>query len=452
MSKTASRTYCRILIYGLNYAPENTGIGKYTTEMAKWLAAQGHEVRVVTSVPYYPGWQIREEYRGTFYCVEDASTPGAPTVYRTPLYVPAIPSGLKRVAHLASFMLGSVPVMLRQVFWKPDVVWTVEPTFFGAPLALLVAGLTNAASWLHVQDFEVEAAFSLGLLPQHGLVERCALSLAHRFTGCFARVSSISNRMVERSIAGGVCCSRAVFFPNWVDLDSIWPQASGADDNPFRRELGLEGKTVLLYSGNMGQKQGIEVLAPLAAAFDHDPSVHFIFCGEGISRSLLQELVGNRANVTMLPLQDCSRLNDLLNAADIHLLPQRADAEDLVMPSKLTGMLASGRPVVAMAGEGTQVAAVIAGRRGVVDEPCGLSVPAGDLAGMVAAVKRLVRSPEERARMGSAARRYAVQHLGTEQVLTRFEQSLLSLVDRSDASTKKASRGFAAPGLTETLP
>ena len=413
----------RILIYGLNYSPELTGIGKYTGEMSSWLARRGHEVRVVTAPPYYPAWSIREDYRGKLYRTE--RHPGEPLVYRTPLYVPAKPTGLKRMVHLFSFMLGSLPVMLRQCFWKPDVVFTVEPTFFGAPLALLVARATGAASWLHVQDYEIDAAFDLGLLPAHGPVHTIALGLEETFTRAFTRVSSISHKMVERAESKGVPSERVTLFPNWVDIDSVHPQ-DPQEPNSFRRELGLEGKTILLYSGNMGAKQGLELLAPLAQSFESDSSVHFLFCGDGAFRPTLETLVANRPNVTLLPLQPFERLNDLLNAADIHLLPQRAGAADLVMPSKLTGMLSSGRPVIATADEGTQVARVVSGES--PEEACGLVVPAEDPAALHATVERLIADPGLRARLGANARRYAVQHLGRQQVLEQFERDVEGLV------------------------
>jgi colanic acid biosynthesis glycosyl transferase WcaI len=402
----------RILIYGLNYAPELTGIGKYTGEMAAWLAARGHDIRVVTAPPYYPAWRIRDDYRNTFYRIERA--PGEPVVYRTPLYVPEKPTGLKRMAHLFSFMLGSLPVMMGQIFWQPQVVFTVEPTFFGAPLALLVAGGADAVSWLHVQDFEVDAAFDLGLLPAKGPVHAVALWLEKRFTDAFSCVSSISCKMIERSLAKGVSPERTILFPNWVDIEVIHPQPTVS--NSFRRELNLEDKIILLYSGNMGNKQGLEVLAPLAEFFQSDSRIHLIFCGDGAFRPRLEALVNHLPNVTLLPLQPFERLNDLLNAADIHLLPQRIGAADLVMPSKLTGMLSSGRPVVATADHGTQVAVVVEG--------CGLVVPAEEEEAVHAAVLRLVEDQSLRQQLGEAARRYAVEHLGKEQVLLRFECDL----------------------------
>jgi colanic acid biosynthesis glycosyl transferase WcaI len=413
----------RILIYGINYTPELTGIGKYTGEMASWLAHRGHEVRVVAAPPYYPAWNVREDYQGKLYRTE--RVPGEPVVYRTPLYVPAKPTGLKRVAHLFSFMLGSLPVMLRQCFWNPDVVFTVEPTFFGAPLALLVAQATGGASWLHVQDFEVDAAFDLGLLPAKGPVHSFALGLERAFTQAFTRVSSISHKMVERAETKGVPTANVTLFPNWVDIDAVHPQDPAAR-NSFRRELGLEGKTILLYSGNMGAKQGLELLAPLAASFEDDPDVQFLFCGDGAFRPTLESLVRNHSNVTLLPLQPLERLNDLLNAADIHLLPQRAGAADLVMPSKLTGMLSSGRPVVATADPRTQVARVVAGDE--THPSNGLVVPAEDPAALHAAVERLIQDPDLRKQLGANARCYAVRHLGKQQVLEQFERDLASLV------------------------
>jgi colanic acid biosynthesis glycosyl transferase WcaI len=175
-----------------------------------------------------------------------------------------------------------------------------------------------------------------------------------------------------------------------------------------------------MYSGNLGAKQGLESLAPLARAFAEDARVHFLFCGDGAFRPLLETEVAGLKNVTLLPLQPVERLNELLNTADVHLLPQRAGAADLVMPSKLTGMLASGRPVLATAEPGTQVADVVEGR--------GVVVGAESPECVVKALRMLVEDGAMRARLGAAAREYAEEHLGREQVLRRFERDLLDVV------------------------
>ena len=412
----------RLLIYGLNFSPELTGIGKYTGEMAWWLAERGHEVHVVTAPPYYPAWEVGASHGNRY---QKEKPRDNLTIYRCPLYVPSGPTGLSRMLHLASFAASSLMTLLRETIREPDIVFTVEPTLFAAPVALAAAAIGNSCSWLHIQDFEVDAAFELGLLPSDGWLHGAALAFESWITGAFDRVSSISTKMVERVLLKGVGPERRVLFPNWVDVDSVYPQETEAA-NSFRDEFGLKGKVVLLYSGNMGSKQGLESLPVLAEIFRDDDRVHFLFCGDGTFRPQMEALVLEQQNVTLLPLQPLERLNELLNAADVHLLPQRTGAADLVMPSKLTGMLSSGRPIVATAEAGTQVAQVISA--GMDHEACGLVVGAEDVDGLHRAVKRLVEDEELRKRMGQQARRYAVLHLGREQVLEQFERHLFEVV------------------------
>jgi colanic acid biosynthesis glycosyl transferase WcaI len=406
----------RILLHGINYWPELTGIGKYTGEMAEWLADRGHQVRVVTAPPYYPAWRVRADYPAWKYQVED----GPIKVYRCPLYVPEQPSALSRLAHLLSFTLSSLPVMLGQALWRPDVAVAIEPAFFCTFSTLLTAKLAGSARWLHVQDFEIDAAFDMGFLHEGGGVAKMAYGLERAIMRKFNRVSTVSPRMVAQLEQKGVERGNAVLFPNWVDISVVHPLEK---TSALRTKLALgAGKVVLLYSGNMGMKQGLELLPVLAQWFAPDPRVHFIFCGDGALRPQLEQAVAGLSNVTMLPLQPASSLNDLLNAADVHLLPQRADAADLVMPSKLTGMLASGRPVIATAARGTQVE--------VAMEGCGIAVEPGDMAGVIEAVSTLVGSASLRRELGVNARIHAVEHLGKDRVLERFEQQLCELTGR----------------------
>lgn len=414
-------TLLRILLHGINYSPELTGIGKYSGEMAEWLAARGHLVRVVTAPPYYPSWRVRTDYRAWSYKTEPGSDPNnGVRVYRCPVYVPRRPSGKTRVLHLSSFMLSSLPIMLSQAQWRPDVVLAIEPTLMSSLAGLLTARMAEAVAWLHVQDFEVDAAFDLGLLENDGYVQRLAEAVERRTMHRFDCVSTVSEKMMQRLPKKGVAAGKMLMFPNWVDTDSIAPLTQ---PSKLRQQLGLgPDKVVMMYAGNMGMKQGLELLPTLANEFAPDPRVHFIFCGDGAYRSQLAGMLRGAANVTMLPLQPFDRLNDLLNAADIHLLPQRQDAADLVMPSKLTGMLASGRPVIATAAPDTQVALAL--------ESCGIAVPSLDNNALFSAVRKLVDDPEKRRAMGRAARMYAVEHLGKEQVLKRFESELAATVAR----------------------
>lgn len=408
----------RILLHGINYSPELTGIGKYSGELAEWLAGRGHGVRVVTAPPYYPAWRVRRDYRAWSYRTEAGSSPDEVRVYRCPLYVPRRPSGKTRLLHLGSFMLSSLPIMLSQAQWRPDVVLAVAPSLMSATAGAATARMADAVAWLHVQDFEVDAAFGLGLLESHGRAHRTAEALERQAMGLFDYVSTVSEKMLQRLPEKGVPAEKATLFPNWVDTDAIRP-LFGPSKLRQHLKLGPE-RIVLMYAGNMGMKQGLELLPPLAREFAPDPRIHFIFCGDGAYHAQLAGLVHGAANVTMLPLQPFDRLNDLLNVADIHLLPQRPDAADLVMPSKLTGMLASGRPVIATAAAGTQVALAL--------ESCGIAVPPLDMPALLSAVRMLANDPTTRHAMGAAARTYAVEHLGRERVLERFEGDLQNAV------------------------
>lgn len=406
----------RILLYGINFSPELTGIGKYTGEMAVWLTAAGHEVSVVTAPPYYPEWRVARGFTNTW---QTERWQGV-RVWRCPLYVPAQPSGLRRLMHLASFALSSLPVMLRQAAWRPDVVWVVEPAFMCATGAWLTARLSGANVWLHIQDFEVDAAFDLGLIKGAALrrwVQGAERWLMRRFD----RVSTISGRMVDRARAKGVAAERIVHFPNWVDISGITPLGA---PSAYRAELGLAADAVVaLYSGNMGNKQGLEILADVASLLQDDPRIQFVFGGNGSGRADLQARCAGLSNVRFLDLQPLERLNDWLGLADVHLLPQRADAADLVMPSKLTGMLASGRAVLATALPETELGRVV-----TQDAACGLVVPPENAAAMAEALRALAADPALRAELGANGRRYAEAELSQNVILRRFEAQLLALV------------------------
>ena len=462
----------RILIHGLNFAPELVGVGKYTGEMAQWLAAQGHEVRAVTAPPFNPHWKVADGFSPWRYVREDwgcqslqiagnfplttpaavAATPGSAArhpddrmslpdaasvavlltepeegqckiaaghlqVFRCPVWVPQQPSAAKRILHLASFALASFPAMLRHSFWKPDVVMVVEPTLFCLPASWLAARMCGAKTWLHVQDFEADAGFTLGLL-RSTMLRRAIEWLEKKSMSAFCRVSTISEKMLAKLVQKGVSPSACLLFPNWVDTDAIYPLTR---PSPMRAQLGISpDDTVALYAGTMARKQGLEVMAEAARRLSGDGALRFVICGEGPGKTALAHLTGSLPNVQWIPLQPFERLNDLLNLADIHLLPQKADAADLVMPSKLTGMLASGRPVVATARSGTQLAQAVEGR-GIVVEP-------GNASAFARAIEQLARNRHAREKLGRSARDYAISELERESVLGRFERALLAFV------------------------
>ncbi len=233
--------------------------------------------------------------------------------------------------------------------------------------AWLAARLSGAKAWLHIQDFEIDAAFELGLLKQPFL-RRCAQFAERRLMRRFDAVSTISRRMLRQLAAKGVALQHTETLPNWVDLSLVRPIPCSGE---MRRRLNItQGQTVCLFSGTMNRKQGLGVMIDAARSLQHDASLAFVLCGNGEMRPELESAAEGLANVRFLDLQPADKLNELLNMADIHVLPQLRGAADLVLPSKLVGMLACGRPVVAAALPGSEIASIVIGCGIVVAPTC----------------------------------------------------------------------------------
>jgi colanic acid biosynthesis glycosyl transferase WcaI len=286
----------------------------------------------------------------------------------------------------------------------------IEPSFLNALATLLVAKCSGTLAWLHVQDFEIDLAFDLQQFRSRRL--RSLVGAFERWVmRRFDMVSTISGRMLERLHEKGVSEERCVLFPNWVDTKVIYPV-----DKP-------EGAIVALYSGTTGVKQGLELLIDTARMIRDQPHIVIVICGDGTDR--LQALAKGLDNVRFLPLQPLELLNKLLNTADIHLLPQKASVADLVMPSKLLGMVASGRAVIATAREGTEVARVVA--------EFGIVVPPEDARALADAILSLAGDPERRRRLGRKAREFAVRVCEKDAILGALERELSARVEQGSA-------------------
>jgi colanic acid biosynthesis glycosyl transferase WcaI len=337
--------------------------------------------------------------------------------------VPNRPSGARRLLHHASFVLSAAfPLLSSAVRWQPDIVFAVAPSLLSAPLAAVAAKLTGAASWLHIQDMEVDVAFELGIL-KSGATRKLMLGIERTILNSFDRVSAISPQMVARLKHKGISEDKLVEFRNWVDTGVIVPSSPQTN---LRSSLGLKPTDIVaLYSGAMSNKQGLELIIDAAgAARSSHPSLQFVLCGNGPLKATLTQAATGLSNVHFLDLQPLERLSELLNTADIHLLPQKAQVSDLLLPSKLAGMLASGRPIVAMANPETGIALETAG--------AGLLIPPGDAKALAAAVIALAEDRALRARFGAAARTRASHHWDRLSIISALEREFLALPQRAE--------------------
>ena len=422
----------RIAILGINYAPEEVGIARYTTDMAVVLATRGHQVEVIAGKPYYPQWATYLPYRkyGWYHDRERGVS-----VTRCPHYVPAIPTGRRRILHLASFAASSIwPALrlaLRPRAERPQVVICVVPALLSVPVAWAAARLAGAKLWVHVQDFEVETAFATGLITAYGNIARWALAAELRLLRLADRVSTISPQMRARLLDRGIHPARCLQIRNWAD-GVLTPRRPGMV--PLRESWGLGERHVALYSGSIANKQGINIMIDAARLCGRRSDIIWVICGQGPHRANLEVQAAGLTNVQFHDLQPTARMGEMLAMAAVHVLPQIPGAADLVLPSKLTNMLASGRPVVATAWPDTGLAEEAEG--------CGLVTPPGDAAALAEAVCALVDDPQRADQLGAAGQARAQERWTRGRIIDQLEQELQLLCSTNSASVQTLTKAI----------
>lgn len=409
----------KVLILGLNYAPEKVGIAVYTTGLAEYLSVAGHDVRVIAGQPYYPYWKVMDGFPALSYTTGQEN---GVRVTRTPHYVPSAPSGGKRLLHHATFAHTSFwPGLWSSLTDRPDVVIAIAPSLVAAPSAWVAAKLSGAKSMLHIQDFEVEAAFATGLMADNTRIASIARNFERWVLQRFDAVTSISPQMCRKLAEKGIARSNISEFRNWADIAAITPLNR---PSTFREKWKITTPHVALYSGNIANKQGIDIIVKAAHMLRENEDLTFVICGDGPNRPKLEELAEGLPNIQFHELQPKEDLNELMALGTIHILPQTADAADLVLPSKLANMLASGRPVIATAAPGTGLANEVEG--------CGIVTPPADAAAMATAIQQLMKDAELHRRLSVAARIRAERRWSGEAILKRCEETLIALCGKAD--------------------
>ena len=404
----------RILFIGLNYSPEPIGIGPYPAGLAEALVERGHEVQAVVGQPYYPEWRLYERYKGRW----KSSVENGVAITRCPHYVPSNPTGKRRMAHHMSFASSAYPPAraARREF-RPDMVFTVAPSMIAVPVAARMARRAGVPLWLHIQDFEVGAALATGLIEQGSKTASAAARFEERLLRSADVVSTISEPMCALAEAKGVDADRIVEIRNWANHAE---RIATGDGERLRAEWGLQGKIVALYSGNIANKQGLEIVIEAARRLEQRADLAFVISGEGPNRARLEALAAGLGNIQFHDLQPEEGIGDLMRLADIHLLPQLPDAADLVLPSKLGNMLASSRPIVATAAPGTGIDREIEG--------AGVVVPPQDPAAFAWSVDQLLRHPALREQLGKGGRERALLHWSKDAIVDRFEAQMQLLL------------------------
>ncbi|MBC8166526.1 MAG: WcaI family glycosyltransferase [Bryobacteraceae bacterium] len=402
----------KITVWGINYAPELTGIAPYNTELCEFLSHQGHDVEMVTTFAYYPSWRKSAEDFGAAFRTDVRA---GVKIRRCWHFVPSEVRAWKRIVHEGSFVLFSFFRLLGME--RPDVLVVVSPPLLLGAAAWLVGCLKGTRFVFHVQDLQPDAATGLGMIQQGAflkLLYRIEL-FAYRKA---ALVSAISFGIIEAIAKKGIASEKIIYFPNGVRL----PETKSLPKRGcFRKAHRLEADEFLVvYSGNLGMKQGLEV-ALHAASLLTQRNIRLVICGDGAHRGKLTELLCelNLTNVLMLPIQPETAYREMLVDADLCLITQQAGSGSFFFPSKLLSVLAFAKPVVCVSDGDSELAAMASqyhfGINVPPQEPELLAICIQELAGDAAALSRMAQ-----AGLGF------VKRFDMEEVLSEFERRLQS--------------------------
>jgi len=419
------RLFMRFLVYSISFAPEKIGSGKYNGELVNWLITNGHAVDVITTYPYYPEWRVSsaDKFKGW-----TVSKNGKLNIYRVPCWVPQKPTTHGRIIQELTFFLSSSIIFLKFLFSnRIDIIFCMSPPLLIGVPGILLGKIKSIPVWYHIQDLQLDAAKDLGMLNKGLMVqilERVELWILKKST----IVSSISNNMKSLILKKGVHESKYRDLSNWVDTDKLKPlEGTTIRDTKKRYNLPLDQK-IILYSGNIGEKQGLDLIVD-TARLSTDKNWLFVIAGEGAIKAKLVALIEeyNLENILIKPLVPYDEFSDFLNCADVHLIIQKKLGGDNALPSKLGSISAVGGLIIAATNVDSSLAQIIlehsSGRVIEPENPNKLNEELIELLSEEALQSRLS--------LKKNARNYASEKLGIDSTLNKFIKDTSLIVGHS---------------------
>jgi colanic acid biosynthesis glycosyl transferase WcaI len=408
----------KVQILSINYWPEVTGIGAFTTYRAEYLAAAGHDVEVCTTFPYYPEWKVRPGYAGKLAANEERN---GVRIIRSYAYIPSKPSSMKRILHEASFIASSaIRAIARR---RPDLLLVVSPPLGLAVSAIFLSWFRRTPFVFDVEDLQPDSAAELNMLPSWALGLLYGVeSAAYRHA---ALVTTLTKGMRSRIIKKGVMAGKVALLEPRAD-DSLFDIAQGEGEN-FRKQHVLENKFLVTHCGNMGVKQALDVIVDAAASNREDDSIQFLLVGDGAVCGRIRQKVAELGlrNVRFLPLLNRENFRALLAASDVCLVTQQKSVSEIAFPSKIVTYLAAGCPVIASVNLDSEVA------RTIRESGAGRVVPPEDGAALLSGILSI--REDDLYTYRNNARSYAIRRWSSVRVMRHLEQTLI-LAARLDTS------------------
>lgn len=401
----------RIAVLCPHFAPDSAPTGDVMTAIVAGLASFGHELHVVTSLPWYRTRSVEPEWRGRW--VRRLATPWGSITRVHPF--PAKRRSIVRQA--AGFVGFSVLTGLAGMRGgKVDVVLAMSPPFTMGLTGWAVHLVRRGPLVFNIQDVYPDAAIATGVITNRVVI--AVAKWVERISYHRAAAVTVLSEDMRSNVAAKVVPRRVddvIVIPNFVDTRVIQPLDRLTE---LRTELGIGEELVVMYAGNIGHSQSLEMFVEAARVV---PEATFVLNGDGVARAALEARAAGLANVRFSGYQPRHRLAEVLATGDVHVVPLRAGLGNVSVPSKTYSILAAGRPVLAAIDPGTEVPRIMAASGG------GVAVPPDDLDRFVEALRGLLADAEGRQRMGAAARRWVEANASAESAARAYERLFTSL-------------------------
>ncbi len=405
----------KLLVFCPHFAPDVAPTGEVMTSIAKALTDRGHQLHVVTALPWYRNHAVEPGWGGRPWRTENTSWGRITRLHPFPTDKSNIPA---RAVAFAGFTVMSTIVGLFKRD-RPDAVMVMSP-----PLPLGLAGWLTAVTRrvpfvFNVQDVFPDVAVEIGAITNPRVI--AVASWLERFIYRRSDATTVLSEDLRDNLARklrGSRPERVRVIPNFVDTERIQPSDK---DNSYRREFDLSGKTVVLYAGNVGMSQSLDLVVEAARRNQYRQDVIFVINGGGSALDDVRSMAAGLDNLRFVPMQPRERLPEVLAAGDIHLVPLKRGLARSSVPSKLYSILAAGRPVLASVDAGTEVATTIA------RADAGLAVPPEDADAFCAALDQMLSSPGRLVQMGESGRSFVEEWVSPAAVGEAYEKLFVEI-------------------------
>lgn len=408
----------RLLVLAPHFAPDTAPTGAVVTRLVEELAARGHRIHVVTSLPWYREHRIEEGWADPSRLVRHEDTPWGRVTRVHPFPADDKRDLWRRVAGFAGFSTLSGAAGTGAGSFDAALAVSPPPTL--GVVAWTLARARRAPFVFNVQDVHPDVAIEVGAITSPRVIG--AFKKLERWIYDHADAVTVLSEDLRANVGAKTQDPANVrVIPNFVDTDAIVPAER---ESSYREEHGLAGKTVVMYAGNVGLSQSLDLVVAAAGALAHEQDLVFVINGSGSARADLERRAQGLRNVVFVDPQPAERLPEVLAAADVHLVPLKRDLARSSVPSKTYSILAAGRPLIASVDVGTEVARV------VEESGAGLAVPPDDAEALTKAVRRLLENPAEREAMGAAGRRWIEGWASPAKVAEAYEALFEELLTR----------------------